>query len=530
MANRIFGIIGWIGTLLVVVAVGLRYLKPDLDVWAVRSAWAGLACVIVYALSQWRDMIGVFQERNTRYGALAGASVLVVLFILVAVNYLSTRQNKRWDLTSNKEFSLAEQTVRILKRLDAPVKFLVFDQEANFDRFRSRLTEYQYQNPSKVNVEYIDVDKKPTVARQYQVTSYGTVVLEYKGRTERVTSDAEQDLTNGLVKVTTGQQKRVYFLSGHGERDTANSERAGYSTISQALTRDNYTVDKLVLATQPDVPADAALVIIAGPATDLLPTEVQALSRYLAKGGKLLVLIDPPGKDDAAPLTNLVGLLRDWDIQIGNDVVVDVSGAGQLLGTDASVPVAATYPSHPITERFQLLTAYPLARSVSAIAGGVNGRFAQPFVETSQRSWAETDVKELMTTGKVAMDAAKGDKAGPVDLAVAVSAPVDGAEPQPASNTGETPAPKPESRVAVVGDSDFATNAWLGMSGNRDLFMNAVNWLAQNENLIAIRPRDPQDRRVTLTARQQSGIFWLSLVLIPACVFGAGVYTWWRRR
>ena len=529
MANKIFGAIGWLGMVLVIVAVGLRYLKPELDLWAVRFAWGGLVCVVVYALGQWREVLGTFQHRGTRYGALAGASVLIVLFLLVGVNYLAARENKRWDLTANQQFSLSDQTVKLLKRLDAPVKFVVFDQEANFDRFRTRLTEYGYQSP-KVSVEYVDVDKKPAVARQYQVQSYGTVVIAYKERVERVTSDQEQELTNGLIKAITGQQKKVYFVSGHGEKETTNSDRAGYSSISAALGRDNYTVDKLVLAQQQDVPADASVVVIAGPKNDLLPGEVEALKRYLAKGGKLLAMLDPPDSPEAPKPTNLEGLLRDWDIEVGNNVVVDVSGMGQLIGTDASVPVAASYPSHPITEKFSFLTAYPLARSVTAITGGVNSRYAQPFIETGAHSWADTDIKELVTSGRVSLDATKGDKQGPIAIAAAVSAPVSSGTQEPAPKPGEPPAPKPEARVAVVGDSDFPTNAWLGVQGNRDLFVNTVNWLAQNENLIAIRPRESSDRRVTLTARQQSGVFWLSLLVIPACVFGAGVYTWWRRR
>ncbi len=528
MTNKFFSIVGWIGTVLVVLAVGLRYLKPEFDLWAVRFAWGGLVCVILYALSQWRELFGAFQQRNTRYGTLAGISVIVVLFLLVGINYLAARENKRWDLTVNKEFSLSDQTVKLLKGVDSPVKFLVFDQEANFDRFRNRLTEYQYQSP-KVSVEYIDVDKKPTVARQYQVQSYGTVVIQYKGRTERVSSDSEQDLTNGLIKAITGKQKKVYFLSGHGERDTSSSDRTGYSAIVQSLGRDNYTVDKLILAQQQDVPADASVVVVAGPKNDLLTPEVDALKRYLAKGGKLLVMVDPPDRDDAPALTNLQALLRDWDIEIGNNVVVDVSGMGQLIGTDASVPVAASYPSHPITEKFTFLTAFPLTRSVSAVAGGVNGHYAQPFVQTSERSWAETDIKQLMSTGKVAMEPDKGDKPGPVSIAAATAATA-AAAPEPAAKPGDPAPPKPETRVAVMGDSDFASNAWLGMQGNRDLLMNTVNWLAQNESLIAIRPRETGDRRVTLTSRQQSGVFWMALLLIPACVFGAGVYTWWRRR
>jgi hypothetical protein len=188
--------------------------------------------------------------------------------------------------------------------------------------------------------------------------------------------------------------------------------------------------------------------------------------------------------------------------------------------------VAANYPPHPITQRFGLLTAFPLARSASPVPGGVNGHIAQTFVESSPRSWAETDIKSLLTTGEVSLDESKGDKKGPISIAAAVSA----AATAPAAPGQPPDAPKAETRVVVIGDSDFAANSGLGIQGNRDLFMNVVGWLSQQENLISIRPKEPDDRRITLTATQQTNITWLSLLIIPAAVFGTGVYTWWRRR
>jgi ABC-type uncharacterized transport system involved in gliding motility auxiliary subunit len=203
-----------------------------------------------------------------------------------------------------------------------------------------------------------------------------------------------------------------------------------------------------------------------------------------------------------------------------------------LLGTDVSVPVAAKYEPHPITERFNLLTAYPLARSVNAVEGGVNGHTAQNLVSTSKNSWAETDIKRLTASGQVERELDKGDKAGPVSLAAAVATPVaDAPAPAPpADGSKPVDAPKPQSRFVVIGDSDFVTNGYLGIPGNRDLFLNAVNWLAQQENLISIRPRDPEDRRVSLTADQAKLIFWLSILVIPGLILAAGVQTWWRRR
>jgi len=302
--------------------------------------------------------------------------------------------------------------------------------------------------------------------------------------------------------------------------------------VAAALARDNYKVETVVLAQQREVPADASVVVAAGPKTDYLPTEIDALRAYLQKGGKCLLMLDPPEQADSPPLTNLFAFAREWGIDVGANIVVDVSGIGSIFGTDEYVPVAAGYPSHAITDRFKLLTAYPLARSVVPVPGGSSGRTAQAIVETSQKSWAETDMKTMLSGGRIAMDAAKGDTQGPVAIASAVSATATEAPAPPAedktSEAGDTR--RPESRLVVVGDSDFPANYILGFQGNRDLFMNVVNWLAQQESLIAIRPREPDDRRVTMTSEQQWRILLLSLVVIPVVIFGTGFYTWWRRR
>lgn len=526
MLQKILGVVGWVGTVLVFVAVAIRFVRPEWDQYAVYGAWAGLACVVLYTLGQWREIVEFFKRRQARYGALATVSVLAALAIIVAINYLSARQNKRWDLTASRQNSLSEQTVKVLQNLDAPVKFMVFDRQTEIERFRNRLEEYAY-NSSQVTVEYVDPDTRPIVAREYDIQAYGTVVVDYMGRRERVTSDTEQDLTNALIKAISGMERSVYFLQGHGEKDPARMERDGYSAVTEALRRDNYKVEPLVLAQQNDVPADATVVVIAGPTSDLLPAEVEALRRYLARAGKLMVLVDPPVNAQAGPLPNVEGLLKEWGIALGSNVVVDVSGATN----EPSIAVAASYPPHAITETFRTLTVYPLARSVDPIAGGAGGRVAQPVVQTSQRSWAESNLASLTSEPGVEMQPESGDTPGPVTIGAAVSAPTQ-APPAPAE-PGATPpadAPRPESRLVVFGDSDFATNAYGGIQGNPNLFANTVNWLAQQENLIAIRPKEPDDRRVTMTPREQSFALWASILIVPGIVFAAGIFTWWRRR
>ncbi len=527
MAKRILSLVGWLGLALVGAALAIRFGMPAKDQYAYYLAWAGLVCVLLYSISQWRDFAALFGRRQARYGTLAGVSVLVVLGILVAINYIGARQHKRWDLTANKAFSLSDQSRNVLAKLDAPLHIVVFAQEPDFQRYQDRLKEFEYAS-KQVSTEYVDPDKNPALAKQDQIQQYGTIVFQYKGRTERVTADTEQDITNGIIKVTTGQQKKVYFTQGHGEKDTAGTERAGYSAIAQALGHENYTVDKLVVAQAGSVPDDAAVVVVAGPQTDFFAPEIDALKQYLARGGKILLMLDPPEKADSAPLTHLVALAHDWDVEVGKDVVVDVSGMGRLIGASEAVPVAASYPSHPITQRFSLLTAYPLARSVTPIPSGVDGHNAQTFIETGPQSWAETDLNAVLTGKPVSFNDGQ-DRKGPIAIAAAVSAT---ATPPAAGKAGKPgdDAPKAETRVVVMGDSDFASNSALGVQGNRDLFMNTVGWLSQQENLISIRPKEPDDRRLTMTATQVMNMFWLSIVIIPACIFGAGIYTWSRRR
>jgi ABC-type uncharacterized transport system involved in gliding motility auxiliary subunit len=535
-------ILGWVGAAVVFAAFAIFVIKwlspstlpsgPNWDAWQRWLALSGLVLVLLYMVTQWRDMARSFSGRQARYGTLTIASVAIVLAILVAINWISNRQNWRKDFTAGGAFTLSDQTKKILETLPNPISIKVFTKSDDFERFRDRLDQFQYAS-KKVTVEYIDVYKRPGLADQYKIQQEGTVVFEYGSRTERATNDSEQDMTNALIKAVQGKEKTLYFVQGHGERDTAGSDRrTGYSGIAQALQIDNFKVEKLGLLQQKSIPAEATAVVIAGPQVDYTPEETAMLREYLQKGGRALFMLDPPTRPDAAPLTNLIALLHDWGIDAGNDIVVDVSGRSD----EPSVPVAMPpYPSHPIVDRFGLFTVYPIARSMTPVSGGVNGHTAQPIIETSPRSWAETDIKALLTTGRLASDAAKGDKTGPISLGAAVSAPAPEAPP-PAKPENQVEAAKeeepkkPEIRIVAIGDSDFASNGFLGAVGSRDLFMNVANWLAGQENMIAIRPREAQDRRLSMTAEQQRFMMLLTIFVIPGAILMAGVWTWWQRR
>ncbi len=523
--TRIFNLISWLGIALVVGAVGIRFGVPAQEKYATYLAWAGLACILVYILSQWREIWGFFGSRSGRYGTLAASSLLIVLGILVAVNYIGRKQNKRWDLTASAQYSLSDQSRSVVQKLDAPLTVMVFAQEPQFQGYRDRLKEYAYASKN-ITAEYVDPDKKPLVAQQNKVQQYGTLIFNYKGRSERTTANTEQDITNTIIKVVSGQVRKVYFSQGHGERDPNSGERDGYQAINTALTNENYGVEKIVLAQTSKVPDDASALIIAGPKTDFFGPELDAVKAYLERNGKLLLMLDPPVNASAPELPTLIAFAHEWGVDVSSSIIVDGSGMGRLIGADASVPIAANYPSHPITERFTVLTAYPLSRGLTIVQGGVNGHSAVAVVESSPQSWAEADVKALMSSGEVTLDEAKGDKPGPVTIVAAIAY----AKPDAPATPPTPDAPKPETRVVISGDSDFASNGVMGIQGNKDMFMNTIGWLSQQENLISIRAKEASDRRLTLTATQQSNIIWLALLIVPGLVFAAGIYSWTRRR
>lgn len=542
--KRLVGLLGWLGVVLVLAAVVLRFAQPESPQIYRVLAWAGLVVIGLYALSQWRDIARSLQGRQVRYGSLTAGSVVLFLAILVFINVIGQTRNARWDLTEARQFTLADQTQQLVRTLDQPLTIRAFhdggiNTRVSEETLRDRLDEYE-QLSSHLSVEYIDAVRDPFAARNAEITAVPTLLLQYGGRTERTNATDEQALTNSLKKVIEGQAKKIYFVQGHGEHETAASDARGYAAVARNLADDNFEVDSLTLAQTGAIPSDATVVVIAGPRTDYFEPEVDAIREFLAGGGKLLMLLDPPETAAAPALTNLVALAREWGIDVGTNLVVDESGIGQIFGGGAETPVAMPV-SHPITTPMgRVITAHPLARSITPVDGGVEERFAQRLVETSELSWAESDLQSLYSTGKPQRDLDQGDLNGPVGIGAAVSAPAT-RTPEPASvegaadDTAADPAeasdsPALETRVVVIGDSDFATDSAIGISGNGDLFLNAANWLAQQENLIAIRPRDPEDRRITLSADQSWFINLLAIFGFPGFLFAMAVGVWWRRR
>jgi ABC-type uncharacterized transport system involved in gliding motility auxiliary subunit len=501
----------------------------------------GAALIAVHLALRWED-IARGRGRQLRYGSNMLVLVLAVLGILGAANYLVNRHTKRWDLTKNKRYSLSDQTRKILGNLKDEVKLTYFQYTADMAFGQDRLKQFESAS-AKLKVEYVDPRRNPTRARAYGVDRVPTLVLERGAQRETVQGESEQEIVNGLIKVTREGKKSVCFAEGEGEKDIDDSSERGFSAAKSLLEKSQYGTQKVILLREKKVPENCTILVVSGPQKDLLPQAVDPIRDFVKAGGKAFVMVDPEFQE---PYSNLTGLLRDWNLETRKDVVVDVSGIGQLFGTGELTPIAAQYPYHEITRDFRVMTAYHEARSLEPGSGTKEGVFAQKLVETSSASWAESD---LALKGPV--DAkGKDDRQGPISLAAVatVRPPEPSPSPSPAASPSPSPSPspsaspgegeqeekpeekKPEGRVVAFGDSDWASNALLGFQGNKDLFLNAIAWLSQDTDLISIRPREPDDQRLFLTANQSQNVWLFSVILIPGLFVAMGIGAWWRRR
>lgn len=452
------------------------------------------------------------KKRQTKYTAYLTAYLLVVLAALVAANWLANRHNRSWDSTRNKRFSLADQTVKIVRGLQQDVRITYYDESRSFERARDLLDRYDNLSPRLV-VAYVDPYKKPQLARAAGVKSVPTIVVETAGRREETTSLTEEQLTSTLIRALKSGERHVCFVKGSGEHLLDDSGQRGYSNFKDLLERNNYRTRETSLLEKPEVPSDCTILVVAGPRYDYPQPQVDAIRKYVEEGGRVLFLLDPPLKmprEEIGENPALSKLLESWGVMLDKNMVLDTSGIGSLFGLGPEVPLVGNYEFHTIVREMKgTATAFPIARSVDTkTADKVT---LDKLFSTSSNSYATTS----LTGSAIRLDPSK-DKKGPFNLAVAGT-----------YNTGKE---NQNGRFVVVGSSDWLANYILRFQGNRDLAMNMINWLSADEDLIAIRPKEPEDRRLTLTRAQMRMVFYSSVVLLPLAVIAAGFSVWWRRR
>ena len=431
-------------------------------------------------------------------------------FLITVFSYLILRTyHRRFDLSEGRVYSLSPQTIDVLTALHSePIRISAFfreDDEGLKTMLEDLLKEYAYHH-GNMRFEFFDPDRLPSKAKHFNIDSYGTIVIEAKNREERTKQVSEEALTNLLAKFLREEVKTIVFSKEHSEHPLDDHEdKYGYGLFRLKLIDSNYEVKETVLLRE-GIPKGTDLFVLGGPRIDLLPDELETIRRFLNSGGSVLILIDPVESGEGK---NLQGFLLEYGVELTHDVVVDK--LSKLFGVDYLIPFVTEYKPHPLTKGFRVGSFFPMARSVRKVAKAPANFEVTEVAWTGRGSWAETDLKTL-ADGKAEFDRKK-DQEGPVPLSVAVS-------------TG-----KRKGRLVVYGDSDFITNSYLNLAGNKDLALNTVAWLAREEFSITIRPRMRETAPLYLKETDQQFLFYGSVLGFPVvCVLTGGGVFFWRRR
>ncbi|MGI8960174.1 MAG: GldG family protein [Bryobacteraceae bacterium] len=450
-------------------------------------------------------------SRQTRYGAAATLYTIVVIAVLVMVNWLANRYNRSYDTTTNKRFTLSQETKKVVKGLKSDATIAYIDKAGNFAQAKGMLDRYANLSP-KIHLQYIDAQKQPTVARSYGVRFLGTAYVEIGQRREEAKALTEEGITGAFLKDLKGVRK-VCFVSGSKEHALDDTQETGLSRYKTLLERDNYQVEPISLIDKTEVPKDCTVVVVAGAQLDYTPNEVTAIKNYVESGGRAMFLIDPPldfAREHIAQNEGLMKLLESWGVTPANDLVLEQNAMAQLFGFGPEIPLVSTYESQPIVNDLKgAYTGFPVSRSLEVKNAGKT---------TVDKLFSTTD-RAIATTRLNSNEVNPGDpgnKKGPFVLGAAGT-----------YNTGKANDP---GRFVVIGSSGFVDNAMIGFQGNRDLAVNAVNWLSSDEDLISIRPKEPEDRRLNATQRQMSVFMYTDLIAIPLLLIVWGVSILLKRR
>ena len=499
-------------------AAGILFLlgnQPNERLMALAAL--GVLFVALYVYARPSEVREAVTSRGVRYGSNALVISIAFIGIIALLSFLGSRYHWRFDVTANKSFTLSPLTIETLKGLKEPVQAIAFYSGFSDPQSRQgvedRLREYVGYT-DKLTYRFVDPQAEPQVAREYKVQFDGTLVFERGKRRENALGSDEQALTNAIHKVSQYTHPVIYFTTGHGEHTLSDSGTSGFSGMKQFLETVNYKVDSINLKTITDtLPSDLTLLVIAGPRQPFDPQEVVRVRDYLNnQSGRVLIMLDPQAD------SGLDNLLIGWGVQASNDMVIDPKFG--LFGR-VQIPTITEYKSHDVTKDLTGLdTIFPGVRSLAPTDAPAPNRTPTALFASSDLSWGETDF-EALKNQKLQLDAGK-DAKGPLDLAFAVEA------------TGGDKA----ARLVVIGNSTFVMNGTLNdlfsagrdNSGNVLLFRNAVNWLAGQEDQLAIPPKQSDNRSVFLTAEQANFVLWSSFLLIQAAILVVGALVWWRRR
>ena len=452
------------------------------------------------------------KARQTRYAAYASIYILVILAVLVVANFLANRYNKSYDATANKRFSLSDQTSKIVHEMKQDVTIQYFDKPSGMQAGKDLLDRYASLSP-KVHIEYVDYLKKPQLARAANITHEGTAVIEIGAKKEEAKTFDEEGVTGAMIRAIKGGARTVCAVGGSGEHRLDDSGAEGFSDFQTAVQKDNYQVKSVNLLEKAEVPSDCTVLVVAGPSGDYIQPAVDAIKKYVEGVGRALIMLDPPlkvGRKEISDNQALTSALSGWGVTADKDLLLDENPVAQLVGLGPEVPLITAYESHAIVNDLAgTATGFPIARSLET--KNADHTTISKLFSTSANSYATYN----LSSAEIRIDPNK-DKKGPFTLA--------------AAGTYDTGKPNNQGRFVVVGNSRWASNSFLRFNGNRNLLLNMMNWLSSDEDLISIRPKEQEDRRITLTRAQFIAVRTVSQFLLPLIVIIGGVLVWVRRR
>jgi ABC-type uncharacterized transport system involved in gliding motility auxiliary subunit len=467
--------------------------------------------------------------RTQHDGTPASLLTMAVLAVLILLYALAMKHNRPFDVTRYKRYTLAEQSINLLQSLQQPINIIGFfrRKDPRRETFIDLLKLYT-QHTEQITYALVDLDRNPVLAERHHITADHTILITGYGKEEKIFRLAEDAFTNAILQLTHDTEKVVYFVTGHGEAGLTDTEHNGYSVAKQQLEAQHYDVKDLLLVHHHQIPPDATVVIVAGPHRDFLERELDVLRAFLTHGGHLLLMLDP------YTVPGLHPFLTSYGLDLGNDIIIEPNSLLQLLGGDYLIPAVMTYAEHhPIVKDLRrLMTLFPLVRSVRVVQESTASVQAESLAFTSPDSWAETDLTTLEQEKRATFDE-QSDQRGPISIAVAVTmaGPPASRSLVVADHKTRLSANPSSARLVVFGDSEFANNTYFALQGNGDLFLKTVNWLAEEKDFIAVRPRQGEGGGpVILTAAQAPLIFWVPVVLLPLTIFASGLVVCLKRR
>ncbi|MTJ07778.1 MULTISPECIES: Gldg family protein [unclassified Anabaena] len=556
--NKLWKFVFWLGPFFLVAGLTVGLISEKWGTIPLLLLITGLVICCLWVLgksqkSKW------WQKRSTQSGTNAVIATLSVLVILGFINFLGSRYHLRLDLTDTQLFTLSPQSKELVSNLPQPMKVWLFSREQNSGD-RELLDNYQRQS-KQFKFEYIDPQLRPGLAEKFGVKDYGEVYLEFQEKRQLVQVISENQrlseiqLTTRLQQITSSKTAKVYFLQGHGEHPLT-AIKGAISQAIQGLTDKNFTTSPLNLAEQPQVPDDAAVIVIAGPQKELLTGEVTALQAYLNRGGNLLLMINPNTDPKIDPI------LKDWGVRLDNRLVIDTSGESMQLGPAAIL--VTEYGQHPITKDFgNNISVYPLTRPLQI--DPVPDIESMVLLKTKPypSSWAESDQKSeklefnegqdlkgpltlgVALTRKLSTSPTPIPTTSPTPIPTTSPIPVPTTSPNPVPTNSPTPIPTTspiptpttspnltkESRLVVFGNSNFAVDGLFEQQLNGDVFLNSVSWLSQQDDqLLSIRPKEPKNRRIVISTLQANLLTISAVFLLPLIGLLMGFIVWWKRR